>query len=165
MEFNQGVLNKIEDGMSFARSVIIFLIGFGLIAFDAFASSSHGSIYFYAEWCSLPFCIVGSCLMLLALVYWLYSAYQLIKYGYEIFSMRSAIKETRQQWEALVALRIYDATGNVPPKVITDLVSLKPELLPLMEELLNLIVPDGVFKPDSSRDTNADKPAQNPTAE
>ena len=166
MEFNQGILNKIEDGMSFARSVVIFLLGFGMIIFVSFSLSQHGSTYFSMRWYSVPFCIIGSFLIVLSVGYWAYSAYQLLKYGNEIFSIRSAIKETKQKWEALVALRIFDATGNTPPKVITDLISLKPELLPLMEELLKLITPDGVFNPDSGSDIipneHPEKPANNP---
>lgn len=157
MELNQSILSKIEDGMSFARSVVIFLLGFGLIAFEAFTSSRYGAVFFYAEWCSTPLRVIGSILMLMALVYWIYSAYQLIRYGHEIFSIRSAIKETRQEWEALVALKIHDATGQCPPKVVTDLLSLKPDLIPLMEELLKLIVPGSALKPNSCGDDNIKK--------
>ena len=161
MEFNQVILSKIEDGMSFARSVVTFLLGFGLVVFEAFISSKYGSVFFYAEWCRIPFRVIGSVLMLMSIIYWLYSAYQIIRYGYEIFSIRSAIKETRQQWEALVTLRIHDATGQSPPKVVTDLLTLKPELLPLMEELLKLVVPDDVFKPHSCGDDNTKKSTKN----
>lgn len=163
MEFNPGILNRIEDGMSFARSVVIFLLGFGLIVFEAFTSSKYGAIFFYAEWCSIPLCVIGSILILMALVYWLYSTYQIIRYGYEIFSIRSAVKETREQWQALVALKLHHATGQIPEKVILDLLSLKPELFPLMEELLKLIVPEGVLNSDFCSDERSKESSKDST--
>lgn len=162
MEFNQGILNKIEDGMSFARSVVIFLLGFGMIIFDAYAKSECGAKYFSIGWYDGFFRICGVVLLFVAITSWVAAIIQIVMFGRTFFSMSTEIKQTKHDIESLIFFRIKGTTGKTPPDHIVEVLRSKPHLIPLVEEFLSINFPDSGCMQDVN---TPDEPTKNPTAE
>lgn len=141
MEVNHAVLSKIEDGMSFARSIVIFMLGFVMIAFDSFAHSEYGTPLFNVTWYKEFLKIFGIVLVCLAVLSWIISVIHIALFGKTIFSMQSEIKKTKHEIESLIFLRLKDGTGKIPPDHILDMLRRKPHLIPLIEELLMIDLP------------------------
>lgn len=162
LDINQGILNKVEDGMSFARSIVIFLLGLGVIVFDAFAHSEYGAPLFEITWYRDFFKAFGLALICLAPLSWIISVIHICLFGKTIFSMKTELKKSKHEIESLIYLRLTDSTGKIPPDHILEILRRKPHLIPLIEELLM------VELPNSSRVQNvgdAQKTTNNPTTE
>ena len=161
MEFNQGILNKIEEGMSFARSVVIFLLGFGMIVFDAYAQSEYGAKYFNIGWYEGFFRVCGIVLLFVAITSWVSAVIQVALFGKTFFSMSTEIKQSKHDIESLIFFRLKGATGKTPPDHVVEVLRSKPHLIPLVEEFLSINFPDSGCMQDIN---NSDKPPQNSAA-
>lgn len=135
LKIDNRLLNRVEEGMSFAK--IAFLLAFGLvcISLKSLVYSDFGSKYFTKSWTIDCLDWLGSILIAIALVHFAYGTYTLLRYGEIAFSGKSALERWRREWELLVSLHFLNKTGVDIPEPLLGKLREREDYLEFFEDL------------------------------
>lgn len=139
MKIDHKLLNRIEEGMAFAKIAFLLVFGFICIAFRSFAYSTFGSNYFTKSWIIEYLDWLGAILIIIALAHFIHGTYTLFRYGGIAFSGKSALERWRKEWELLTALHFFNNTGLDIPDIFLDELRENPEGLVFFEKIINRI--------------------------
>lgn len=135
LKIDNRLLNRVEEGMSFAKIAFLLVFGLVCISLKSLVYSDFGSKYFTKSWTIDCLDWLGSLLIAIALVHFAYGTYTLLRYGEIAFSGKSALERWRREWELLVSLHFLNKTGVDIPEPLLGKLREREDYLEFFEDL------------------------------
>jgi len=135
LKIDNRLLNRVEEGMSFAKIAFLLVFGLVCISLKSLVYSDVGSKYFTKSWTIDCLDWLGSILIAIALVHFAYGTYTLLRYGEIAFSGKSALERWRREWELLVSLHFLNKTGVDIPEPLLGKLREREDYLEFFEDL------------------------------
>ena len=135
LKIDNRLLNRVEEGMSFAKIAFLLVFGLVCISLKSLVYSDFGSKYFTKSWTIDCLDWLGSILIAIALVHFAYGTYTLLRYGEIAFSGKSALERWRREWELLVSLHFLNKTGVDIPEPLLGKLREREDYLEFFEDL------------------------------
>lgn len=135
LKIDNRLLNRFEEGMSFAKIAFLLIFGLVCISLKSLVYSDFGSKYFTKSWTIDCLDWLGSLLIAIALVHFAYGTYTLLRYGEIAFSGKSALERWRREWELLVSLHFLNKTGVDIPEPLLGKLREREDYLEFFEDL------------------------------
>lgn len=135
MKIDNKLLNRVEEGMAFAKIAFLLVFGLVCVSFKSIVYSDFGSKYFTKSWAIDYLDWLGIILIAIALAHFVYGTYTLFRYGEIAFSGKSALERWRREWELLTALHFFGNTGSNIPEIFLDELRKNPEGLVFFEKI------------------------------
>nr|DAT56375.1 MAG TPA: hypothetical protein [Caudoviricetes sp.] len=134
MKIDNKLLNRVEEGMAFAKIAFLLVFGLVCISFKSLAYSDFGSKYFTKSWAIDYLDWLGIILIAIALAHFIHGTYTLFRYGGIAFSGKSALERWRREWELLITLHFLNKTGVDMPELLLSELRKRPDGLEFFEE-------------------------------
>ena len=135
LKIDNRLLNRVEEGMSFAKIAFLLVFSLVCISLKSLAYSYFGSKYFTKSWTIDCLDWLGSLLVVIALIHFIYGTYTLLRYGELAFSGKSALERWRREWELLVSLHFLHKTGVDMPEPLLGKLREREDYLEFFEDL------------------------------